>query len=120
MECGEIIEVIYVVLCVSNNGNTHCFEYIQQIVIGKYFLCHHCMILGNQTCNHYMLVCCSIGFDISNCLNVADRNRADFWQVFDLGNIYDRGYIEEWWDRISDTNYHFDVGNFWIVTHDSS
>ena len=54
------------------------------------------MILGNQNCNYYMALYCSNGLYIANFLNVADRYRADFWEVFHTGEDYDRDYIKEW------------------------
>ena len=69
-----------------------------KIVIENDLLCLHCMVLGNQNCNYYMTSYCSNEFDIANFLNVADQDMANFWEVFDTGEVYDRDYIEEWWD----------------------
>ena len=73
----------------------HFFEFIQQIVIGNDFLCLPCMVLGNLNCNHYMMEYRSNGFDVANAFNVTDQDRTDFWEVFDIGEVYDRNYIEE-------------------------
>ena len=67
-----------------------------------------------------MTACCSNGFEITNFLNVADRDRANFWEVFGTSKVYDTNYFEEWWNRISDPNYCFEAGIFLIATHDFS